>query len=150
LTGVTPDTVVERFPGLAEAGDEALATLLEAARLHQADAGEALVAEGTPSDEVFLVLDGTLDITTGGRHMASVGAGAYFGEVSLLDPGPAGATIVTDQGCSVLRLGRDRLEQLRESDPALAATLVGDVLRSLVARTRSAAGALEDAAGAAR
>jgi CRP/FNR family cyclic AMP-dependent transcriptional regulator len=145
LTAVTPDTVVERFPGLAGAGEEALATLLEIAQPHQADAGEALVAEGTSAAELFLVLDGSLDIITGGGRMATVRAGAYFGEVSLFDPGPAGASIVTDQGCSVLRLGRDGLEQLREADPALAATLVGDVLRSLVRRTRAAAGALEDA-----
>jgi CRP/FNR family transcriptional regulator, cyclic AMP receptor protein len=149
MTAVTPDTVVERFPGLAEAG-ETLASLLEVAQLHEADAGEALVAEGTPSAELFIVLEGTLDITTEGRRMTTVGPGAYFGEVSLFDPGPAGATIVTDQGCSVLRLGRDQLEQLRQADPALAATLVGDVLRSLVARTRAAAAMLDDSPAAAR
>ncbi len=144
MTAVTPGTVVERFPGLAGAGDEALALLLELAQLHQADAGEALVAEGTPSAELFMVIDGSLDITAGGQKLAAVGPGAYFGEVSLFDPGPAGASIVTDQGCSVLRLSGDRLEQLRQADPVIAATLAGDVLRSLVARTRAAAGSLDD------
>jgi CRP-like cAMP-binding protein len=145
MAEVTPDTVVERFPGLKGAGNDALASLLGVAQLHEADAGEALVAEGTPSSELFMVLEGNLDIISSGRRMAAVGPGEFFGEVSLFDPGPAGASIVTEQGCTVLRVHRSGIEKLRDSEPAAAASLVGEALRSLVARTRSAGAALQQA-----
>jgi CRP-like cAMP-binding protein len=110
---------------------------------HEADPGEALVAEGTPSDELFLVLEGTLDVTmrgpSGERRLATVEPGSYFGEVSLLDPGPAGANVVTEQGSVVLRLSRGRFDDLRRERPEAAAELLREVLQSLTARLRGAA-----------
>lgn len=149
---LTPETLASRFPGLASSldGDDGEA-LVAALELHDAQAGEALVAEGTTSSELFLVWDGQLDIVMGGRRLASLSPGALSGEVSLLDPGPAGAGVVTEQGCTVLRLSRARLDQLGSTNPVAAATLVGEVLRSLSARARAVgAGIAEEvSAGAA-
>jgi flavin-dependent dehydrogenase len=147
LSTVTPKTFAERFPGLAsEAGSDGIAALLGALDVHDADAGEALMAEGTPTDEVFLVIDGRLDITmrgaAGERRLAQVGPGSYFGEVSLLDPGKAGASVVTEQGCVTLRVSREGLDELHRSNPAAAGALLGEVLRSLSARMRAASAEL--------
>jgi len=132
-----------RFPQIAHHEDPAtIADLVENFTLHEAGAGEALVAQGTPSDELFLVLDGRLDIsiaTAGGeRRLAAVDAGQMFGEMSLLDPAPAGANVVTDQGCTVLRIGRARLDALRREQPETAAPLLREVIRSLAARLQDA------------
>ena len=132
-----------RFPELVSSLDEGdVDALLEALELRDADAGEALVAEGTPSDTLFLVLDGTLDVTMQGpvqsRVLARVEPGSYFGEVSLFDPGPAGASVITEEGCVVLQLGRERLDRLVADRPAAAAALLWDAVRSLEARLRRA------------
>ena len=86
------------------------------------------MAENADSGELFLVLDGRLDIKMSGpdgeRHLASQGPGSYFGEVSLLDPGPAGASVVTEQGATTLRLGRARFDDLQAADPAAAEALL--------------------------
>jgi CRP-like cAMP-binding protein len=143
LSPITSETFSRRFPELASSLDSAqIAALLEACEVHDAQAGEALVAEGTPSSDLFLVCDGELDVTmkgpAGERVLARLGPSSCFGEVSLLDPGPAGASVVTEQGCVALRLSRERFDGLRRSDPAVAAPLLREVLRSLAARLRAA------------
>jgi CRP/FNR family cyclic AMP-dependent transcriptional regulator len=148
LADVEPETFAERFPGLgAELSRDQVESLLGALELHDADAGEALVAEGTDSSELFLVWDGRLDVTmatsTGNQRLVGIVPGAYFGEVSLFEPGPATASVVTEQGCQVLRLSRERLDELRRSDPEVAAALLGDALRSLSNRFAAASAVLQ-------
>jgi CRP-like cAMP-binding protein len=143
LTAITPETFAERFPQLAGSlSEQDLDGLLAAFELRDADPGEALVAEGTASSDLFLVWDGELDVTMGRagaeRKLATVGAGSCFGEVSLLDPGPAGASVVTEQGCIALQLNRARLDELSRSNPDAAAALLREVLQSLVGRLRGA------------
>jgi CRP-like cAMP-binding protein len=143
----------ERYPGLASSlSPEELELLLDAFELHDAAAGEALVAEGTASSDLFLVWDGQLDVTqagpTGERPLAQLGPGSYFGEVSLFDPGPASASVVTQQGCVTLRLSRARLDELRKEHPEVAAPLLAEALRALLARLRGATALLEGRADA--
>src|SRR3954465_12438118 len=108
MTSVTGADFSKRFPHLAASLNEAeLAALLDALELREAAAGEALVAQGTPSGDLFLVWDGELDIASGGvsgaRALAKLGPGSIFGDIALLDPGPAGASVVTEQGATTLR-----------------------------------------------
>src|SRR5712664_2532234 len=99
---MTRERLAGRFPSLVSLlGEGDVDALLEALELRD--------AEGTPSDRLFLVLDGRLDITVESRAVAQAEPGEYFGEVSLFDPGPAGASVVTEQGAVVLQLGRERL-----------------------------------------
>ena len=145
VSAVNPDSFSERFPGLARSMDPAeLEALLDALEVHDADAGEALVAQGTPSSDLFLVWEGRLDITmrsaAAERKLAALEPGSYFGEVSLLDPGPAGASVVTEQGCVVLRLDRERFDELQREHPQSAAALLHQVVRSLSNRLAAASG----------
>lgn len=143
MTPIAAATFATRFPGLASALDQGdLDVLLGVLELHDADAGEALVAQDAPTNELFLVWEGRLDVSVSGaageRRLARIGPGSYFGEVSLFDPGAASANVVTEQGCVVLRLSRERLDELRGSRPEAAAGLLWDVLHSLATRVRAA------------
>ncbi len=147
MSAVTPAALEERYPGLAAAlGSDGLAVLLDAFELHDAAPGEALVAEDTDASDLFLVWDGNLDITqrtrSGERKLAEIGPGAIFGEVSLLDPGPATANVVTEQGCAVLRLSRIRFDALRRAHPEVATILVEEVVRALRAKFAEASARL--------
>ena len=139
MSAVTPAALGERYPGLAAALEPAgLEALLDVLELHDAAPGEALVAEDTDASDLFLVWEGHLDITqrtrSGERKLAEIGPGAIFGEVSLLDPGPATANVVTEQGCAVLRLSRIRFDALQRANPEVAAALAEEVVRSLRAK----------------
>jgi hypothetical protein len=55
--------------------------------------GDALVKEGDEGRELFLLLDGIVDIEVNGDVMAEIGPGALLGERALLEGGKRTATI---------------------------------------------------------
>jgi SulP family sulfate permease len=154
MSAVSDRSFAERFAAIAEGlSDAELDGLSSAFLWHEAAAGEALVSQATFSDELFLVWDGALDITVPGpdedHHLATLGPGSLFGDVALLDPGPAGATVSTEQGATVLRMSRARFDQLAGEHPPAAASLLGEAVRALAARMRAARGHLEQLGGSA-
>ncbi|CAN5788920.1 hypothetical protein BH10ACT1_BH10ACT1_16620 [soil metagenome] len=56
-------------------------------------AGDVLVSEGTPGDELFLVLDGVLAVDVGGSPVAEVGPGALLGERAIIEGGMRTSTL---------------------------------------------------------
>lgn len=57
------------------------------------DSGEALVHEGEEGRELFLLLDGMVDVEVNGDVVAEIGPGALLGERALLEGGKRTATI---------------------------------------------------------
>ena len=55
--------------------------------------GEALVTEGDEGGELFLLLDGVVDIEVNGDPVAEIGPGALLGERALLEGGKRTATV---------------------------------------------------------
>jgi hypothetical protein len=57
------------------------------------DQGSALVTEGEEGSELFLLLDGVVDIEVNGERVAEIGPGALLGERAVLEGGRRTATI---------------------------------------------------------
>lgn len=55
--------------------------------------GQALVEQGQPGEELFLLLDGVLSVEVDGKALAEVGPGAILGERALLEGGTRTATL---------------------------------------------------------
>jgi len=96
------------------------------------DAGATIVEEGMLGETLFVVLAGKAKVLRGGRKLAEVLPGEFFGELSTLDGGPRSATVVAETPMRVLRLFRQTLVNLLREEPAL--TL--DVLLVIVRRIR--------------
>lgn len=47
--------------------------------------GDVLIREGEPGDDVYLLLDGVVSVSVGGRVVAELGPGAVLGERSAID-----------------------------------------------------------------
>jgi len=143
MAQVTAESFSARFPGLAAGLEpQQVDRLLDVLQVFEVQAGEAVIAEWTNTDALYLVFEGELTATTdtpkGEQVVGRVGPGDLLGDVSLLDPGPATASVVADAGCTALRLPRAQFEELRASDPAIASALLRALLRSLADRVRSA------------
>ncbi len=73
---------------------EALAAKLRIVRFA---AGETLVRQGERGDDVLLIRAGDVDVTRedaqGGRHLATLGAGAMIGEIAVLTGSPRSAPV---------------------------------------------------------
>jgi hypothetical protein len=58
-------------------------------------AGQVLVREGDPGEEMYLLLDGVLAVEVGGRQLAHLGPGVVLGERALLEQGRRTSTLKT-------------------------------------------------------
>ena len=58
-------------------------------------AGRQLVRQGQLGDTFYVLLEGEADVEVDGEPRPVLGPGAFFGEISMLDRGPATATVVT-------------------------------------------------------
>src|SRR5690242_998719 len=61
----------------------------------QVPAGRQLLHQGQPGDSFYVLLEGEADVEVDGVERPPMEPGAFFGEISMLDRGPATATIVT-------------------------------------------------------
>jgi CRP-like cAMP-binding protein len=86
---------LSRVPMFANTTREELEFL--ATRIDEVDveAGRTLIRQGTPSDTFYLLLDGEAEVEVDGKPRPPLTAGRFFGEISMLDRGPATATVVT-------------------------------------------------------
>jgi CRP/FNR family cyclic AMP-dependent transcriptional regulator len=95
------------------------------------DRERAIVEEGGAGEAMFVVLSGGARVTRGGRTVARLVPGDFFGELSALDGGPRTASIVSDTPMELLRLFRHTLRRMIEHEPALAMGLLEGLARRL-------------------
>jgi MFS family permease len=89
-------------------------------------AGTAVVREGDPGDEFYIVEQGVLGVTVAGMPGVPIHAGGFFGEIALLRDTPRTATVTATTDCVLLALERDQFlaAVTGHADSAAAADLV--------------------------
>jgi HEAT repeat protein len=102
-------------------------------------AGEVIVRQGEPGGELYLLLEGSVDVVLdrGGpaeERLRAMQAVDYFGEMAILDDQPRSATIVAREPSRLLALAGTSLKELILQMPDIAF----EILRVLSARVRSA------------
>lgn len=80
--------------------------------------GNILMEQGTPGDEMFLVLDGTFAVEVDGLIVAQVGPGAIVGERALVESGSRTATLRATTACQVIRVPRRYADERELSEIA--------------------------------
>jgi hypothetical protein len=73
--------------------------------------GEALVEQGAEGNELFLLLDGALDVEVDGDTVTRVGPGAMLGERAVLEGGRRTATLRAVTPCRVVVLDADQVSR---------------------------------------
>ena len=94
-------------------------------------AGTTLVEEGAAGREFFVVLSGEVSVTAGGKEVAVLGEGSWFGELAIIDPAPRGATVTTLSPCELLVIDGRRFLPLLEQVPTLANKILVGMARRL-------------------
>jgi hypothetical protein len=72
--------------------------------------GTVLMEEGSPGDELYLLLDGIVRVDVGGNPIAEMGPGAVFGERAALEGGFRTSTLVAVTPCRVAVARADQLD----------------------------------------
>jgi sulfate permease, SulP family len=102
--------------------------------------GSTLVAQGDPADVFFVVASGRVSAVLGSDpatrvRLETMEGGALVGEIGFYTRSPRGATVIADAPSVVYALRRERLEELSQSDPALAAEIHRFVAHRLAERS---------------
>ncbi|HEY3681211.1 MAG TPA: cyclic nucleotide-binding and patatin-like phospholipase domain-containing protein, partial [Bradyrhizobium sp.] len=99
--------------------------------------GEVLVAQGDPSDSLFLVLHGALAVhrTGDAQPFAELRAGELIGEIGFFANVPRTANVVAIRDTSVLVLTRPAYHGLAQDSPAIAEALMAALALRFAQRT---------------
>jgi CRP-like cAMP-binding protein len=95
------------------------------------EAGKALITEGRVGYDFFLILDGKARVERGGKEVAKIGPGDFFGELSLLDRAPRNATVVAETELDTIVLGQREFSGLLDTVPTLAHKMLVGLARRI-------------------
>ena len=115
--------LLERAPVFSSLPPEILAAITAEGVERTFEAGEFVVREGDPGDELFVILEGEARVERKGSPLATFGAGEFFGEVAVFDGRPRSADVVAATPLRTLAISR---ELVREALDARAPGRVGD------------------------
>ncbi|MFN2138172.1 MAG: Crp/Fnr family transcriptional regulator, partial [Candidatus Promineifilaceae bacterium] len=83
-------------------------------------AGEFVFHEGDASSEMYVVLDGQIDIVIGDKIVETVDPGGMFGEMSLIGPAPRSAAAVARFDATLVPVDARRFQFLIQQTPYFA------------------------------
>lgn len=109
---------------------------LEIIKSKDLESGETIITEGSTGEDMFIILDGNVQVHKGNIKMAKLGPGAYFGEMSLIDKVKRSATIKTITPCKVMIVERTPLFALLRKEPRIAMKLFWAFLQNMNRRLR--------------
>ena len=87
-------------------------------------AGKDLVREGSAGAEFFVILDGTAEVSRRGKRVATLGPGAFFGDLALLDRAPRNATVTALTPMKLAVLGQREFASMIDEIPGFAHKLL--------------------------
>jgi hypothetical protein len=88
--------------------------------IRQLRPSDLLVEQGAPGDELFLLLDGVLEVEVDGERVGELGPGAVIGERAILEEGTRTATLKAVTACRVAAAKADQIDK-----PSLARLAAG-------------------------
>ena len=119
------------FKGIDGTG---LAGLADVATPVDFPAGHVIARQGEIGTGFFVVISGAVRVVRDGGLVARLGAGEFFGELSILDRMPRNASVVADVPTTCLALASWDFERVLLEQPALTLT----ILRGVATRLRDA------------
>ncbi len=100
-------------------------------------AGKKLTTQGRPGDSFYVLLDGEAVVEIGGEKRRTLKPGDFFGEISMLDRGPATATVKTKTPARLLVMSHSQFrDTIKSSNGLLVKVLLamGERLRADLAK----------------
>ena len=122
-----------RVPLFAGCGARDLEFVASRADEVEVPAGHELVREGHAGDTFYVLLEGRADVQVDGQPRPGLGPGEFFGEIRMLDRGPATATGVTSTPARLMVMSHAQFRDAIKGDD----DLLGHVMAAMGERLRA-------------
>jgi CRP/FNR family cyclic AMP-dependent transcriptional regulator len=98
-------------------------------------AGTVLCKEGSRGHEFFVIIDGEATVTRGGKRLATIGHGDFFGEIAVLEPVSRTATVTAATPLRFFVVSHNAFRGLLDTDPGIERKVMRTLARRLLALT---------------
>jgi voltage-gated potassium channel len=123
-------------PLFAEVDDAHLDHIARAATPFEVESGYVLAERGQPGSGMFVILEGTVEVDIPHHEPVMLGAGEFFGELSLLAEADRSARVRAVTSVRGLAIGRASFEELLREEPRIAVAMLPVLARRLSALER--------------
>jgi len=93
--------------------------------------GQAIVTKGEAGVGFYLILEGAVEVRSGGKSLSKLGPGQFFGEMSIIDNQPRSADVIAIENSRVLILSAWSFKTLISDNPKIALKMMQEFVRRL-------------------
>jgi flavin reductase (DIM6/NTAB) family NADH-FMN oxidoreductase RutF len=126
------EQLLGRVPLFSALSPHDLAPILASGKERSFAAGETILRQGDPGDELFVIVEGLVRVERDGHVMHELVTGEFFGEVAVLDGRPRSADVVAQVPTRCLTVSREVMRRVLETEPRA----VWSMLETLASRLR--------------
>ncbi len=113
--------ILKQVPFFRSLGRDSIDFITEKLKFKQFKAGSTICKIGDPGDKMYIVLSGKVAVmAANGEVLAHIGAGNYFGEMSLLTGEPRSATVNAAEDTETFVLEKDDFDVILEKYPSIS------------------------------
>lgn len=123
-----------KVPLFSDCSQRDLQTIARVVKDIDHPSGTVIAREGEPGIGLFVIAEGSAEVSIGGKKKSVLKAGDFFGEIALLDGGPRTATVTATSDVKLLGLTEWVFRGLILEHPGLAVK----TLQAMAGRLRNA------------
>lgn len=127
--------LIKGVPLFSSASKQELAQIASIADEIDFPEGKVLISEGDAGREFFVLIEGTAEVQRGGKKVAAIGGGDFFGEIALISKTPRNATITTTSPVRALVITDRAFRQLLDNSPQIAVGVLSALAERLAPTT---------------
>ena len=125
--------MLRRVPLFEECSKQQLQSIASVADELDWPQGRPIARQGDSRREFIVIVEGTTDVTIGAKKVGALGAGDFFGEMSLLTQQPRIATVTPMSPLRVLVITERAFSGLLRSDSGIQSKVLAAVAARLAA-----------------
>jgi serine/threonine protein phosphatase PrpC/CRP-like cAMP-binding protein len=124
-----------------------LVKIMNITQVVEIEEGQQIIKDGDTGEELFIILNGTVDVHKGDTQIVTLKDGDHFGEMALIDKAPRSADVTASSDGKLLKITRNHFFEIIRKESVLASKLLWSFLQVLSDRLRKSnqdAAALKD------
>lgn len=133
---LTVEELLAKSPLFSGLGQGELTALARTAQRLEYDPGQIIFHMNSLGDGLYLLASGRVKVVVPSPEgkeiiLATLGPGAFFGELALVDDEPRSASVVAELPSVVYRIHRNDFSRLLDARPSIARALLRELARRL-------------------